>query len=424
MLRKSARLEARQIKLVAGAAILSMRNNLQAENSTANCQYQDSDPENPVAIKPQRKKRQVMEKRIHSNNQASATKNDNALDDTAEHPPKKKIKKSSPPSTVTSSLEPGPAPSIVVTVNKSDPCAVLPTELWHRILDFLPLAKAAQTSLVSKSWLHGTRSSPIWMAICKKCGLGKPKKKFKSYMALACAHSYWICEGCFSVTKGRQRGSHIPLPVSLSAQTLATGSDSASFVRAKVDSVCVYNLRSGSRRSGGRRPSQFELIKYIYNQDVSIKQKGGNKATQEVCEVNDQRSQATDSNSLMLCFACRRNHFGNHPEAPRPGTFGIEQDLEILTRRVAKSTAFSIYGLNGDDIRGLSYETRRSPYRLNGWPMRMYNRNEIQDLALEIHAGWVGIDAVRNGVSCTRRKRFKERIRENGCVAVPRQSQK
>ncbi|KAG0288192.1 hypothetical protein BGZ96_007998 [Linnemannia gamsii] len=108
-----------------------------------------------------------------------------------------------------------PTPPTLAAVNKSDPCSVLPTEILHRILSYLPPSKIAQTSVFSKAWLDGVRSSPIWKTICDTAGLGKLKLKYKSYMALVCANSYWICDLCFSFSKGRPRASHIPLPVSL-----------------------------------------------------------------------------------------------------------------------------------------------------------------------------------------------------------------
>jgi hypothetical protein len=100
----------------------------------------------------------------------------------------------------------------LVTI-KGDPCSVLPVEVWQQILSYLPPSQMAKISLVSKTWLGYTRSHPIWKTICKKGDLGVPKRKYKSFMALACANSYWTCEFCYSHTRGWPNMYNIPLPV-------------------------------------------------------------------------------------------------------------------------------------------------------------------------------------------------------------------
>ncbi|KAG0227934.1 hypothetical protein B0O80DRAFT_532907 [Mortierella sp. GBAus27b] len=97
--------------------------------------------------------------------------------------------------------------------NPKDPCQVLPTELWHQILSLLPLCNVAPLPMVSKMWLYSTRSFPAWKAICERAKLGEPKLKYRSYMALACSRSHFICDKCYSHTTGRPRSSMIPLPV-------------------------------------------------------------------------------------------------------------------------------------------------------------------------------------------------------------------
>ncbi|KAF9940718.1 hypothetical protein BGZ65_006283 [Modicella reniformis] len=98
-------------------------------------------------------------------------------------------------------------------VNRTDPCAVLPTEVWHQILSLLPLSKVTGLSLVSKTWLDGTRAFPAWKIICETHKLGMPKLKYRSYMALVCSRSFWICDKCHSYTTGRGNVSEIPLKV-------------------------------------------------------------------------------------------------------------------------------------------------------------------------------------------------------------------
>ncbi|KAF9089994.1 hypothetical protein BGX29_011780 [Mortierella sp. GBA35] len=94
-----------------------------------------------------------------------------------------------------------------------DPYSVLPLEIWYEILSCLRLSEMTKASLISKAWLEGTRSHPIWRKICVSGKLGAPKKKYKTHMALACANSYWVCEFCLSHTRGHQRRANIPLPV-------------------------------------------------------------------------------------------------------------------------------------------------------------------------------------------------------------------
>ncbi|KAF9120610.1 hypothetical protein BGW39_011239 [Mortierella sp. 14UC] len=107
-------------------------------------------------------------------------------------------------------------PSIIVNpIKSSDPPVVLPVEIWHMILSFLPISTIARSSVVSKSWLEGSRSHPIWRRACETGGLGGPNEVYKSWMALACAHSFWICELCLSISKGESRSSHIPLRASI-----------------------------------------------------------------------------------------------------------------------------------------------------------------------------------------------------------------
>ncbi|KAI8347524.1 hypothetical protein B0O80DRAFT_465327 [Mortierella sp. GBAus27b] len=107
-------------------------------------------------------------------------------------------------------LEEIPTPTVI---NPTDPCQVLPTELWHQILTLFPLSSVAPLSMVSKTWLYNVRSYPAWRIICEKAKLGEPKQKYRSYMALACSQSYFLCDKCYSYSRGRPRGSMIPLPI-------------------------------------------------------------------------------------------------------------------------------------------------------------------------------------------------------------------
>ncbi|KAG0097330.1 hypothetical protein BGZ93_002961 [Podila epicladia] len=71
-----------------------------------------------------------------------------------------------------------------VPTNPQDPCSVFPTELWHAVLDYLPLSVVANTSFVSNTWLTAARTYNGWRIAAEKGGMGSPKTKYKSWMAI------------------------------------------------------------------------------------------------------------------------------------------------------------------------------------------------------------------------------------------------
>ncbi|KAF9096676.1 hypothetical protein BGX23_010736, partial [Mortierella sp. AD031] len=216
------------------------------------------------------------------------------------------------------------------------------------------------------AWLDGTRSCPVWKVVCETGGLGVPKQKYKSHMALACAHSFWVCEGCFGVSKGRPRGSNIPL------------------------SVCL----------GKKLQDQ-------YDEDEEEDKAPVKKEDQD--KEQDQDNNSVGSDIRRLCWDCRKAHFDDHPEPLRDQAFGGEHAFQEETMKVTKTGACGVYGLAEADLSALSYQERRNPHHRNGYPMRLYDRTQVQNLALDIHAGWVGVDAIRNGLARKRQAMFKER---------------
>ncbi|KAF9362256.1 hypothetical protein BGX34_006521 [Mortierella sp. NVP85] len=215
-------------------------------------------------------------------------------------------------------------------INPSDPCQVLPTELWHQILSLLPLSKVAGLSMVSKTWLDGTRTYPAWKSICEALNLGEPKLKYRSYMAMVCVRSFFICDKCHSSSNGRGRASEIPLPVA--------NKDDHDFV-------------------------------------------------------------------WMLCHACRLEYYGRYPENVREAQ--VEHDWQM--KRITKTSAQATYHLNDEDLYGLYFHERRNPHYRNAYPMKLYDRDEVQERALQVHAGWVGVDAFTNGIAKKRSAAFKAR---------------
>ncbi|CAO3566957.1 unnamed protein product [Mortierella alpina] len=159
-----------------------------------------------------------------ANNNNNKNNSNSSADDFTTKPTKRRRKSkadnssSGDTSTTTTTMTSGPSSATQekVAVDPSDPCSMLPTEIWHKVLSHLPLSQVAKTSWVSKTWLDGARKWPVWQQICEKCKLGTPKIKYKTFMAIVCANSYFICDKCHSHSTGSGsfvRRSEIPLKV-------------------------------------------------------------------------------------------------------------------------------------------------------------------------------------------------------------------
>lgn len=98
-------------------------------------------------------------------------------------------------------------------INPQEPFSSLPVELLQHIISWLPLPEIARASMVSKTWLGAVHCLSVWKIICLEAGLGEPKKKYKTYMALACAESFWICTRCYSYSNAKTHRADLPLPV-------------------------------------------------------------------------------------------------------------------------------------------------------------------------------------------------------------------
>ncbi|KAG0090025.1 hypothetical protein BGZ92_003815 [Podila epicladia] len=104
---------------------------------------------------------------------------------------------------------------ILVPMNPSDPCSLFPTELWHAVLDHLPLSTIACTSSVSNAWLTGARTYRGWAIAATNGKMGVPKIKYRTFMALVCSKSFFVCDQCFGYSAGKVADSDIPLPVNV-----------------------------------------------------------------------------------------------------------------------------------------------------------------------------------------------------------------
>lgn len=98
-------------------------------------------------------------------------------------------------------------------INPHEPFSSLPVEILQHIISWLPLPEIARASMVSKTWLDAVHYMSVWRTICREAGLGEPKKKYKTYMALACADSFWICTRCYSFSNAKTNRADLPLPV-------------------------------------------------------------------------------------------------------------------------------------------------------------------------------------------------------------------
>ncbi|KAG0083468.1 hypothetical protein BGZ93_001785, partial [Podila epicladia] len=110
----------------------------------------------------------------------------------------------------------------LVPINPSDPCSLFPTELWSAVLDHLPLSQIARTSSVSNGWLTGARSYRGWAIAAVYGKMGTPKIKYKTFMALVCSRSYFVCDRCLSYSTGKDLRSRIPLAVEVNGDAANT----------------------------------------------------------------------------------------------------------------------------------------------------------------------------------------------------------
>ncbi|KAF8925384.1 hypothetical protein BGZ52_006971 [Haplosporangium bisporale] len=232
-----------------------------------------------------------------------------------------------------------------VTVNPQDPCSVFPTELWHAVLDYLPLSVVANTSIISNAWLTAARAYNGWKIAAEKGGMGAPKTKYKSWMALVCSHSYFVCDRCMGFSNGKGRGSHIPLPV-------------------KMD----------------------------------------------------------DDDSIVwhMCWECRNRYYGLKPEPLRAPCNPEDKNTYEAGRRITKGRSMSGYALKEEDLAPLPREQRRNPHVRSAPPMLLFDEATIQDKAISVHAGWVGVLAAADNLLKKRRESFKARDDANRVSTRPK----
>ncbi|KAG0041912.1 hypothetical protein BGZ83_001160 [Gryganskiella cystojenkinii] len=105
---------------------------------------------------------------------------------------------------------------VAVMFDTKSPAEEAPFEVWLMVFDYMGApSQVSRLSMVSKKLLYFCLSWPRWKTICKVSGIGVPKHKYKTHLALACSESYYLCDRCYSRSTGtgHWRLAEIPCPV-------------------------------------------------------------------------------------------------------------------------------------------------------------------------------------------------------------------
>ncbi|KAG0332493.1 hypothetical protein BG004_001250 [Podila humilis] len=274
--------------------------------------------------------------------------------------------------------------------NPSDPCSMLPTELWHQILDYLPLSVIARNSVLNSTWLCGARDYNGWKIAAEKGNLGMPKTKYKTYMALVCAHSYFVCDLCKGYSDGKELRSQIPLPVGISEEK-----------EKKED-------KNKSKKQNQKHHLYWNHYNYFYNCNTS-----------NASSSQDSTLQAEEDNTVVitwnLCWDCRKTYYETHPDKSRKpcnreiGPYGAGQ-------QISKCRAMDQYAIPAEKLATLRHRSVTNPYMPVAPAMQLYSEWDVQQAALKIHAGWVGVNAAVENVVGSRKAEFKARFRRKEFV--------
>ncbi|KAG0247793.1 hypothetical protein BG011_000919 [Mortierella polycephala] len=322
-----------------------------------------------------------------------------------------------------SSLEPLTVAPVPLPLNRTDPCAVLPIEIWYQILSLLRLSQVATISNVSKIWLDGSRSYPVWKTICELNRLGVPKRKYQSYLALACSRSSFICEKCLSITMGSmtERQSNIPLPVMIiddeEEDEKEEGKEGMGAEEERAlpqlglgpeEERALPQLELGPKEEKNKeQDAEMDKVKQEEDEQEEDEQKKKEEEQKRLVE-EERKKKKEQENTWMLCVKCRREYYKEHPEPMR--TFEMEARTVWEADQITKTLACKIYHLDAEiDLGGIRYRERRNPHYRLAPNMRLYELEGIQRRALDIHGGWVGVDAISEGIVKKRRLAYNDR---------------
>lgn len=109
----------------------------------------------------------------------------------------------------------------------------------------------------------------------------------------------------------------------------------------------------------------------------------------------------------MLCLACRQEYFERHPEPLKEDrVYRDEFAFVVQTKQLAPHAIFINYALRGENLRGIPSTGREDTRK------QLFDRGAVQRRALEVHGGWVGIDACATNPGRKRAAVCNERAKE------------
>ncbi|KAG0282665.1 hypothetical protein BGZ96_000250 [Linnemannia gamsii] len=114
-----------------------------------------------------------------------------------------------------------------------------------------------------------------------------------------------------------------------------------------------------------------------------------------------------DHLAWMLCLACRIEYFSRHPEPLKEDKiYRDEFSFVVQTKQLAPHSIFINYALRGENLRGVASIGRQDTKR------QLFDRGAVQRRALEVHGGWVGVDACATNPGRKRAAVCNERAKE------------
>ncbi|KAG0264634.1 hypothetical protein BGZ95_003550 [Linnemannia exigua] len=109
----------------------------------------------------------------------------------------------------------------------------------------------------------------------------------------------------------------------------------------------------------------------------------------------------------MLCLACRIEYFERHPEPLKENkVYRHEFAWVVQTRQLGPNAVFLNYALRGENLHGVQSTGRADTRR------QLFDRAAVQRRALEVHGGWIGVDACATNPGRKRAAVCNERAKE------------
>ncbi|KAF8932075.1 hypothetical protein BGZ47_011575 [Haplosporangium gracile] len=109
----------------------------------------------------------------------------------------------------------------------------------------------------------------------------------------------------------------------------------------------------------------------------------------------------------MLCLACRIEYFERYPEPLKEDkVYRDEFAFVVQTKQLAPHAIFINYALRGENLRGVPSTGQQDSRN------QLFDRGAVQRRALEVHGGWVGVDACATNPSRKRAAVCNKRAKE------------